>query len=62
MHPRFVAGDPVMVICDGCFAHTVDNELKVFATMVILRVILPLHHTHALQGEDLYPFGVLKDV
>ena len=49
-----------MVICDGCYAHTVDEVLEICAAMGILMVILPPHCTHILQGEDLYHFGVFK--
>ncbi len=49
-----------MVICDGCYAHTVDEVLEICAKMGILMVILPPHCTHILQGEDLYHFGVFK--
>ena len=58
--PDLSPENPAMVICDGCYAHTVDEVLEICATMGILMVILPPHCTHILQGEDLYHFGVFK--
>ena len=58
--PDLSPENPAMVICDGCYAHTVDEVLQICATMGILMVILPPHCTHILQGEDLYHFGVFK--
>ena len=58
--PDLSPENPAMVICDGCYAHTVDEVLEICATMGILMVILPPHCTHILQGEDLYHFGIFK--
>ena len=58
--PNLSPENPTIVICDGCYAHTVDEVLQICATMGILMVILPPHCTHILQGEDLYHFGVFK--
>ena len=58
--PDLSPENPAMVICDGCYAHTVDEVLEICAAMGILMVILPPHCTHILQGEDLYHFGVFK--
>ena len=58
--PDLSPENPAMVICDGCYAHTVDDVLEICAKMGILMVILPPHCTHILQGEDLYHFGVFK--
>ena len=58
--PDLSPENPAMVICDGCYAHTIDEVLEICATMGILMVILPPHCTHILQGEDLYHFGVFK--
>jgi len=58
--PDLSPENPAMVICDGCYAHTVDEVREICAAMGILMVILPPHCTHILQGEDLYHFGVFK--
>ena len=49
-----------MVICDGHYAHVVDEVLDICEAMGIFMVLLPPHCTHELQGEDLYHFGVFK--
>jgi hypothetical protein len=58
--PDLSPANPAMVICDGCYAHTVDEVLEICAAMGILLVLLPPQCTHILQGEDLYHFGVFK--
>mmetsp|Transcript_2961 Transcript_2961/g.10712 ORF Transcript_2961/g.10712 Transcript_2961/m.10712 type:complete len:321 (-) Transcript_2961:1415-2377(-) len=58
--PDLSPENPAVVICDGCYAHTINEVLEICTTMGILMVILPPHCTHILQGEDLYHFGVFK--
>eukprot|EP00223_Ostreococcus_mediterraneus_P009805 CAMPEP_0179629868 /NCGR_PEP_ID=MMETSP0932-20121108/5605_1 /TAXON_ID=548131 ORGANISM="Ostreococcus mediterraneus, Strain clade-D-RCC2596" /NCGR_SAMPLE_ID=MMETSP0932 /ASSEMBLY_ACC=CAM_ASM_000582 /LENGTH=624 /DNA_ID=CAMNT_0021499313 /DNA_START=1 /DNA_END=1878 /DNA_ORIENTATION=- len=58
--PNVSPENPAIVICDGHYAHTVDEVLDTCAALGILMVLLPPHCTHLLQGEDLYHFGVFK--
>ena len=58
--PNVSPENPAIVICDGHYAHVVDEVLDICAAMGILMVLLPPHCTHVLQGEDLYHFGVFK--
>ena len=58
--PNVSPENPAIVICDGHYAHVVDEVLDTCAALGILMVLLPPHCTHLLQGEDLYHFGVFK--
>jgi len=58
--PNVSPENPAIVICDGHYAHTVDEVLDTCAALGILMVLLPPHCTHLLQGEDLYHFGIFK--
>lgn len=58
--PNVSPKNPAIVICDGHYAHVVDEVLDTCAALGILMVLLPPHCTHLLQGEDLYHFGVFK--
>ena len=58
--PNVSPENPAIVICDGHYAHVVDEVLDTCAALGILMVLLPPHCTHLLQGEDLYHFGIFK--
>jgi hypothetical protein len=58
--PNVSPENPAMVICDGNYAHIMDEVLDICEAMGIFMVLLPPHCTHELQGEDLYHFGVFK--
>jgi len=58
--PNVSPENPAIVICDGHYAHVVDEVLDTCEALGILMVLLPPHCTHLLQGEDLYHFGVFK--
>ena len=59
--PNLSPQNPAIVICDGCYAHTVDEVLEICATVGILMVILPPNCTHIPHDEDFYHFVISKE-
>ena len=47
-------------MCDGHYAHVVDEVLDTCEALGILVVLLPPHCAHLSQGEDIYHFGVFE--